>query len=217
MPSGSGKMRFPCGRHLELRRGTPSTIKYNVLTSVSGTQAAELPLSLQTFSLPTLKDVVEKLYRENYEGLYRYLVLSGSSEADARDFLQEGFVRLWECLKGGKRIERPRSWLIRVLHNTRVDACRLSSREVAYDSGRLPEISFRSESPSPEAELLKGERHHRLREAMRQLSPLQYQYLLLRAEGLKLFEIAEMYQVSIQAVADVCARATSRLGRSMNE
>ena len=188
-----------------------------MLLSDSITDAKDLPINLQGVSLPTLKEIVEKLYEDHSEGLYRYLVLSGSLESDARDLLQEGFLRLWEHLNGGDRIERPRNWLIRVLHNLRVDAIRVSSREVAYESDRFALIGSICSGPSPEAELLKGEREKKLSDAMRRLSPLQYQYLLLRAEGMKLVEIAEMYGVTIQAVADVCARATSRLGRLINE
>jgi transcriptional regulator len=51
---------------------------------------------------------------------------------------------------------------------------------------------------------------------MVQLTERQYQYLLLRTEGLKLREIADIFEVTVQSVAEVCTRAMDHLGRSMN-
>jgi DNA-binding CsgD family transcriptional regulator len=49
------------------------------------------------------------------------------------------------------------------------------------------------------------------------LTQRQFEYLLLRAEGLKLGEIAQMFEVTVQTVAESCARAIERLGRVTHE
>jgi transcriptional regulator len=52
---------------------------------------------------------------------------------------------------------------------------------------------------------------------MAQLTERQTKFLLLRAEGLKLREIAEMYGLTVQSVAESCERAMDRLGRLTHE
>jgi RNA polymerase sigma factor (sigma-70 family) len=155
-----------------------------VLTALQKQPRGRYP-SAESFAwdlaLPTrieLAEEVERFHEQHYDSLYRYLVLSGSTQEEACDLLQEGFLRLWEHAINRNRIERPRSWLIRVLHNIRIDAKRRSWREVSGDGEGSPEMLGASASPTLEAELLRWERHERLKAAMRQLTPLQYQYLL---------------------------------------
>jgi RNA polymerase sigma-70 factor (ECF subfamily) len=157
---------------------------------------------------------IEKLYAEHYEAIYRYLVLTGSTPFDADEFSQEAFLRLLEYLQEGNRVARPKSWLFRVLRNIRVDEGRRTARQVTVEADSLDNrLATGIEVPrNPEAELLNKERYRHLEAAIEQLTDRQYKYLLLRAQGLKLREIAAMYGVAPQAVADACARATSKLG-----
>ena len=55
------------------------------------------------------------------------------------------------------------------------------------------------------------------RAAFSRLTTRQCEYLNLRAEGLKLREIAELHGVTIQSVAETCARAIEALGKMTNE
>jgi DNA-binding CsgD family transcriptional regulator len=52
---------------------------------------------------------------------------------------------------------------------------------------------------------------------MARLTKRQYQYMLLRAEGMKLREIAELYGVAVASVAEACGRAMETLGRLSHE
>jgi len=74
-----------------------------------------------------------------------------------------------------------------------------------------------SHAPSPEESVIHRERFDRLEKAMQALSERQHQYLLLRAEGLTFREIAEVHGVTIQSVAETCARAIERVGKLTNE
>ena len=79
-------------------------------------QRAELVLDFGHLALPTRRELAEEVgrfYERHYDSLYRYLILSGSTQEEACDLLQEGFLRLWEHAITRNRIERPRSWLVR--------------------------------------------------------------------------------------------------------
>jgi RNA polymerase sigma-70 factor (ECF subfamily) len=160
-------------------------------------------------------ETVEDIYRSHYHELFRYLLLSGSDDADAKEFLQEGFLRMVHHLKQGKTIDAPKHWLLRVLHNIRCDEYQRSARYVAVDADDLEAMLRRrsEEHPDPEAAALSGERYRRVRAAMATLTDRQYQCVLLRANGMKLREIAEMFGISAVTVAETCGRAMEKLGR----
>lgn len=74
-----------------------------------------------------------------------------------------------------------------------------------------------SASLDPELQLLNRERLERVHRAIRTLTATQCGYLLLRAEGLKFREIAEMHGVTVGSVSEVCGRAMKKLGKLSNE
>lgn len=166
-----------------------------------------------------LADVIERIYQDHCRDLYVYLLLSGSSPTDAEEFLQEAFLRLLGSFQQGKQIENPKHWLLRVLHNIRFDERRRSSRFVTLDVNGLDGSLGRSAhlGCGPETAILHNERVEQLRAAMGQLTDRQYQCLLLRAEGLKLREIAQMFGVSTASVAESCGRAMDKLGKLQHE
>jgi RNA polymerase sigma-70 factor (ECF subfamily) len=158
-----------------------------------------------------------RLYEEHYESCYRFLILSGCSTDECLDLLQEGFLRLHQNLRKGVRIESPRSWLIRVLERLRIDEFRRASRVSSF--GDFPDYIWDhhiATESSPEAAALDKERTEKLKAAVRGLTATQRRYLMLRAEGLKFREIAELHSVTIGSVFDACARALKAIGKQRN-
>jgi RNA polymerase sigma-70 factor (ECF subfamily) len=163
-----------------------------------------------------LDEKFQELYDRQYESCYRFLVMTGSSPDDALELLQEGFLRLYEGLRNGLRLENPRNWLFRVLQRLRVDEFRRTSRISSY--AEFPEhlCELSEHSLNPETHLLNRERAERLRRAFGQLTATQYQYLVLRAEGLKFREIADIHGVAPASVFETCGRALRKLGKLTN-
>jgi RNA polymerase sigma-70 factor (ECF subfamily) len=161
---------------------------------------------------------VESLYEEHYLALYRFLLLQGCQPNDADDHLQESFLRLLRFLKSGEKVDKPKSWLLRVLHNLKIDEARRGKRVEGFtEVGMEDQLGHASVGQNAEAELLKQERLAEFHQAFGRLTPQQSRYLLLRTEGLKLREIADLHGVAVQTVAEVCARAIDRLGRLKRE
>lgn len=160
-----------------------------------------------------------RLYEEHHGGLYRHLVLSGSTSTEAEDLIQEGFLRLFRYLSAGNQVDKPYSWLISVVHNLRIDELRKRKREFELDRPEFEGLvqQLRTSLPDAETQVIQRERHARVRKAVEKLAPRQYQYLLLRAEGLKLREIAEMFHVTVQTVSESCAKAMLELGSVADE
>jgi RNA polymerase sigma-70 factor, ECF subfamily len=189
--------------------------------NTSGEQAT-LSIELRCLTTPSPKDLIhqfDQLFETHYDPLYRYLVLTGSAQIDADEILQEAFLRLLRSMSVGKHISKPREWLFRVCYNVRLDGEREEQRwrratpeELQSYLGSQPDPQ-----PNPESAVIEQENHERLRSALSQLTQRQCEYLLLRAEGMKLREIAGMHGVSVQSVADSCARAMVRLGKLIHD
>jgi RNA polymerase sigma-70 factor (ECF subfamily) len=166
-----------------------------------------------------LADYVSALYEAHHGSLFRHLILSGSTAPEAEDLIQEGYLRLFGHLGSGHQVDNPRSWLLRVLHNLRIDEFRKHKREFALDRPEFECMAsqLRTKGPDAEAQVIEQERLARVQKAIGKLAPRQYQYLLLRAEGLKLREIAQIFQVTVQTVSESCAKAMLELGRLGDE
>jgi RNA polymerase sigma-70 factor (ECF subfamily) len=182
----------------------------------------EIALELQGVGVPGKMELarrVEKLYQEYYDSVYRYLLLTDSVPADADEFAQEAFLRLFRSLKAGQSIEKPKNWLVSVAHNLRLHEGRKEDRKARGPKVEFDVFAAQQADPAldPENAMLERERLDQVRSAMSRLTERQSEYLNLRAEGLKLREIAEMYGVAVQSVAEACSRAIERLGKLTHE
>src|ERR1700760_1549910 len=115
-----------------------------------------LPVArLRTTICPNLTDRVRSAYEQHYQALYRYLLLTGSAPDEAQDVIQQSFIRLIQILQDGDPVDEPKSWLMRVVHNIRVDRYRKQRREVAFESPQVTQAVDRlfAHESDPEARL----------------------------------------------------------------
>ena len=79
------------------------------------------------------------------DGIYRLAVWLGAKEADARDLVQETYLRALQARETFHEGRSMRAWLGRILRNLYIDRCRRGGREVAAAVG-AEESSFLDES-----------------------------------------------------------------------
>jgi RNA polymerase sigma-70 factor (ECF subfamily) len=144
--------------------------------------------------------------------LRRYLLFLGLDRESCREIVQETFLRLHEHLLGGGDQTNLRAWLYRVAHNlarnsqTAFHASRTEALTDVAQTGDLP-----ASAESVEDELLAKERMQRLSRAMEQLSAAQRGCLILRSQGLKYREIAEVLNLSTSTVGENIQRGLDKL------
>jgi RNA polymerase sigma-70 factor, ECF subfamily len=160
---------------------------------------------------------LERLVLEHYDRdrvpLERYLCFFGIEAEAVRDIIQEAFLKLHQHLLAGGDAQHLRAWLYRVAHNLA-----LNTRSAAYvrKTGRLPEtMDPVTPMASPEQMLLDRERDANLREAVAALSPTQRECIVLRAQGFKYREIADVLQLSTSAAAENIQRAIGLLRKAV--
>jgi len=147
-------------------------------------------------------------YRELYPSLRRY-VLRMTGDADvAEDVVQEAFTRL---IEQDLPMDEAKPWLHVVATNLVRDRARTKQRR-----GRLleetPPEPDRPEAPDARVERL--ERMDRVRRALAELSERDARMLLMREEGFKYAEIAEVFGVKTTSVGALVARALKRFARA---
>lgn len=157
-------------------------------------------------------DVVLAHYDREQLALRRYLLFLGMDIDSARETVQETFLRLHQHLLANGDRTNLRAWLYRVAHNLARNA------QSAFHSSKtepLPEPSGAADPVanlvSVEDELLAREQLSRLREGLSQLSTAQRECLVLRSQGFKYREIAEVLNLSISTVAENVQRGLGKL------
>ena len=153
----------------------------------------------------------EAIFAKLYPSLFRYLNrLTGDPDVSA-DIAQEAFVRL---------LERPlpeadaRRWLFTVATNLVRDWARAGERR-----RRLLRDSYRGPAPPtrPDEDAERSETIAAVRATLAQLAPRDREILLMREEGFRYAEIAEVVGVAPGSVGTLLARALRRFAAVYGE
>src|SRR5215469_9391478 len=159
-----------------------------------------------------VRELVLAHYDREQLPLRRYLLFLGVDAESARETVQEAFLKLHEHLLANGDSSNLRAWLYRVAHNIARNA------QSAFASSRTDLVAEFTGAGEPaaacvsaEEELLEKERLTRLRLAIERLSPAQKECLVLRAQGFKYREIAEVLGLSVSTVAENVQRGLDRL------
>ena len=155
-----------------------------------------------------------KLFQELRNPLLRYLSGLGLSQDEAQDVLQDAFLSLHKHLSAGGSQANIRSWLFRVAHNRARNSQQSYGNRMAEPLD--PVLDSASNDASPEQVVMAREKFRRLDQAVRSLSEQERECLMLRAEGLRYREIAEVMAMSTSTVADMVTRAIKKLAEKCN-
>jgi RNA polymerase sigma factor (sigma-70 family) len=158
----------------------------------------------------------EAFARHQAELLGTLYYLVGNLE-DARDALQEAFVKCWRHQEQVAEVENLKAWIFRIALNTGRDI-----RETAWRRKRqaLPEdeAALASKGAGPTDIVEHDERLVRLRAALAQLRPEEQEVFLLRQNGELTYEqIAEMIGVPTGTVKTRMRLALARLREALAE
>ena len=140
---------------------------------------------------------LERLYDAHASGLFHYLVTFTKTEADARDLLQEIFIKLARGVK--MEVQSEKAFLYRLAHNLAIDWMR--RRRARWDSEErlLKEVGDGRQSVAdPDAaRLARG-----FAEAMQSLPDEQRTIVQLKLwDGLTFEEIAEAQDIPLNTAA----------------
>jgi RNA polymerase sigma-70 factor, ECF subfamily len=157
-----------------------------------------------------------ELYEQFNPSLYRYLRSLGVSSDEAEDLIQETFLRLAGHLRESNNDSNLRSWLFQVAHNLSMDVHRARRQDQSIsDLDDETKDEMADPNSDPELRYLKKEQFRRLKALMATLTPQQRNSILLRAEGLRYWEIASVLGVSEQRATFLVKRGLLRLAKGL--
>jgi len=136
--------------------------------------------------------LLERLYDEHAGALFAFLLNFTRVEADARDLLQEIFIKLAREPQKLAGIREERAFLMRLAHNAAVDLMRRRTVRDRMREGFAAEISPFAAADDPDEQLFRQE----LSAALGELPAEQRAVVHLKLwEGLTFEQIAEVLDV----------------------
>jgi RNA polymerase sigma-70 factor (ECF subfamily) len=159
-----------------------------------------------------LQQLVLEHYDREQVPLRRYLVFLGVSDATAQEIVQESFLRLFRHLGANGDRTNLRAWIYRVAHNlARSEQNAVRERRCDPLDAGLTEVLAASSGDSPETSMLHREKFDRLAGAIQALNEPQRECLILRAQGMKYREIADVVGLSVSSVGENVQRGLGKL------
>jgi RNA polymerase sigma-70 factor (ECF subfamily) len=156
---------------------------------------------------------IVELYDALRPALIAYLVSLGLVREEAEDIIQESFLRLIDRLKkdAGESLLRP--WLFRVAHNLAVDQFRSATYRSSVSAIDVDTVgdTLIDGNQTPEESVIERQRWVHAQHLIALLTPQQKYAVLLRSEGLRYREIAEVLGISTKRAAELVQRAMVRL------
>lgn len=153
---------------------------------------------------------LETIWDLSARRLYGLALWRTGSEDDARDVVQEVFVRLASRRRELKAVGAPHVWLLAVTHNAAVDVARRRERR------RTEPLESAAHVAAPGADPERAAMASRTSRALAQLPPPQREAVLLHhVAGCSFREIAAITGVPAFTAASRCRLALARLRRLM--
>jgi RNA polymerase sigma factor (sigma-70 family) len=144
--------------------------------------------------------------RERMNMIYRYLLKSGASHADAEDIVQETFYKFYLYMDSIQP-EKAASWLFKVALNQYYDLCRKRKGHVHIPLN--PQVLV--DGSDPEDAVLLREKKAQIEQSLDELTVLQRQLLVLKYEvGLSYKEIAELLDMKAETIKTYLYRARNK-------
>lgn len=141
-----------------------------------------------------MKAAFEKVYREQRDAVYSYLLYMTGDEQLAQDLAQETFLKIFMNLHRFRGESSEKTWCIAIARNTYFSWKR-KKRPVLVEEKYGADVA--DEKQIPEEMLLQKEKNERIRQILFDMKEGQRQLLLLRDyEQLSYQEIGELLGIS---------------------
>ncbi|MCF8564570.1 RNA polymerase sigma factor [Alicyclobacillus tolerans] len=155
------------------------------------------------FDTLSANEAIEKLFELYADDIYRYARYTIPDTDDARDVVQEVFMRAFRAWDSFRHDSNPKTWLFHIAKNYMYDLLRKKRTERKHQTDFMPDIS---EVSVPLETLLE------LEETVAALKPDHQQVILLRSiEGMSVDETAEILGWSPAKVKTTLHRAIKEL------
>ena len=158
-----------------------------------------------------IENEVVRLYEKNAAALLRYGLAICGDPAMAQDAVQEAFLRYYVALRNETAELDSKGWLYSTTRNYILD--RLKEYYVRNGQDLAAAAHIAEDSGNPEAHIMLREIHATAHEL---LSPRELECLLLRNEGLRYRDIADILKIESATVGVLLGRALKKIRTALN-
>jgi RNA polymerase sigma-70 factor (ECF subfamily) len=166
-------------------------------------------LAISNISAESAEQFLLALWQKNQGAISRTLMASEADAAARQDLKQDIFLALHQSAARLKAAEMPRAYLFRIVHNVTVDHIARAQRGKWQPMDDDTQQLLLQDCPS--AEVSEQQQSQQLMLAVRRLSAVNRQVILLAIEDLDAPEIADILQISHGAVRVRLNRAKTEL------
>ena len=159
-------------------------------------------------------DQFVELFDVHYPSVFRFFDRLCGDPDLASDIAQSSFVRLFQR---GSVPELPSAWLITVGLNLWRNISTTERRRALLLTADRTAQSLADPAPPPDASAVADETRQKVRTVLDGLPSREQQLVLLRAEGYRYSEIAEIMQLNPSSVGTLLARAQADFRRAYQE
>ena len=166
----------------------------------------------------TKKEVAwKKLYRNYYPALCNYAVQITHNERNVEDIVQECLISLWDSSVSFPNVRTLTSWLYKAVYTRSLNSLRDQTRTNKlhlsfWDTMQETQMEEEAVDMAIEEELL-----HKFRSILTRLSPQQQKIMQLSIDGKKVKEVAQILNISENAVKMQKKRAYSTIRQELGE
>lgn len=155
------------------------------------------------------RKIIEKLYEEHSDELFRYFLFRLKDRERSKDLLQDVFIRMWNSyLSKDVDIEKPRALLFKIAHNLLVNSYERDKKDLSLDYLHEEGIEFKDENQDTSKIAFKSE----LMKNIDGLPEGDSEIIYLRyLDGFSVKEISEMLTLSENVVSVRIHRALKKL------
>jgi RNA polymerase sigma-70 factor (ECF subfamily) len=174
-------------------------------------QLAEIRLLQQKIALYEDMKAYEQLYNLLYPGLVRFAYAFVKSRETAQDIVSDVFIKLWQIRGRLAEIENLKVYVFTLARNFSYNyLTRQLKKAVLSLEDADPEVLITIEDP--EALCISADAVEKIRAAIRQLPPqCRIIFQLVKEEGMKYREVAEVLHLSVLTVRNQVAIATKKI------
>ncbi len=150
----------------------------------------------------------DELVRRYQERIYATLYHMTSNHEDANDLTQEAFIKAYQALQSFKGGSSFYTWVYRIAVNKTINFLKqrknryaMSLNDLDFDVEKDPDLVALVSDKTPRRDIVLGELHKKLNEAMQKLSEQHRLVVTLHdVQGLAHEEIAEIMQCNVGTV-----------------
>lgn len=162
----------------------------------------------------------ETAYKELFFLFYKPLLQFAQSfvrnHEMAEEIVSDVFIRVWERRSHLESIDNPRVYLYVSVKNTALKYLLKQQKQVAITMDEL-QVELESRYNDPLQILITAEMMQRVEKAINDLPPrCKIVYKLIREDGLRYKEVAEILNISVKTIDNQLAIALKKIGKAIN-